>query len=217
MYLLGISSLKFLSYSADLLLALNVIVFSAYLFKLNTANKIFTVYLAVILIGEIISKIMIYNGYQNISMSHYYFILQFVFLSLFYLQLMKHVFQRRLIKTLLVVVIIFLTIQYYFYPELLFKFNITEVFITSFLILTYTLFHFYNILNEKKEYYLINSGILVYLFGSTIIFLSGNIILMIPTKMKLDNVANYINIILYIFYQILVFSEFLNIKKKLNN
>ncbi|ODS81579.1 MAG: hypothetical protein ABS44_19090 [Chryseobacterium sp. SCN 40-13] len=38
------------------------------------------------------------------------------------------------------------------------------------------MFHFYNLLNKEKNYYYINTGILIYLFGSTVLFISGNLI-----------------------------------------
>ena len=77
------------------------------------------------------------------------------------------------------------------------------------------MFHFYNILNEKKKYYYINTGILLYLFGSTVLFISGNIISRLdlaPTK-----IIWMLNSVLYIVYQIFILLEWkeIFIKKQL--
>ena len=96
-----------------------------------------------------ISKIMIHNKYENISMSHYYFIMQFIFLSFFYIEILHLPIQKKIIKVGLISIPIILSIQYVLYPELIFKFNIVEVFICSFSIIIYATFHFYNMLNIK--------------------------------------------------------------------
>lgn len=148
---------------------------------------------------------MIHNKYQNISMSHYYFILQFIFLSFFYLEILVLPIQRKIIKIGLTIIPIILIIQYILNSKLIFIFNIFEVFVCSFSIVIYATFHFYNMLNEKRLFYYINSGILIYLFGSTIIFLSGNVIIM-----KANGLGQYladINVYLYIFYLTMIFIE----------
>ena len=63
--------------------------------------------LFVVLIGEIISKVMIYNGFENIVMSHYYFIFQFLLLSLFYLELINVNIQRKIIQISLLIIPVF--------------------------------------------------------------------------------------------------------------
>ena len=152
-----------------------------------------------------ISKIMIYNKYQNISMSHFYFIMQFITLSLFYNQILISHIQKKIIKITLLIVPVILIIQYILNPRLIFVFNLLEVFICSFSIVIYATFHFYNMLNEKRKFYFINIGILIYLFGSTIIFLTGNILIMKPTG--LGRYISTINVVLYIFYLTLILIE----------
>lgn len=173
--------------------------------KSGKAHKIFTIYLLVIFIGEMISKLMVFNKYENISMSHYYFISQFILLSLFYLEILILPLQKTIIRFLMVLIPIVLTIQYLVYPELIFKFNLIEVFLCSFSIVVYAVFHFYNMLNHKRLYYFINSGLLIYLFGSTIIFLSGNV-LIIKSK-AISCYLGYINVFLYLFYLTMIFIE----------
>ena len=67
------------------------------------------------------------------------------------------------------------------------------------------MFHFYNILNEKKKYYYLNTGILLYLFGSTVLFISGNLI----TRLDLapSKIVWILNSLLYIVYQFFILLE----------
>lgn len=189
------------------MLTVNIFIFFLFLFKRGRVFKIYAIYLLFILIGEIVSKVMIYRGFENIAMSHYYFILQFLLLSLFYLELIHVKTQRRIIQYLLLIIPVFLGIQYFMEPDLIYKFNIIEVFITSFTLIIYATFHFYNMLSSNKVFYYINSGILVYLLGSTIIFLSGNILII-----KVDPLNHFLNVVhinvtLYIFYLFMIFTE----------
>lgn len=200
-----ISNVHLVIYFSYILHFVNIILFFIGFSKNGKAYKIFSIYLFVILLGEIISEIMVSNKYQNISMSHYYFIFQFLFLSLFYIHILKFKFQKRIIKFGLFVIPITLVIQYIYNPKLFFIFNLFEVFICSFSIVIYATFHFYNMLNKEKEFYYINSGILIYLFGSTIIFLCGNVLIM--KKSGLSFYLIYINAILYIFYLTMILIE----------
>lgn len=61
-----ISNFKIAVNIAHLFHIINVILFFIGFSKFGKAYKIFTVYLIVIISGEIISKIMIYNKYENI-------------------------------------------------------------------------------------------------------------------------------------------------------
>ena len=191
--------------AAHILHGLNVILFLIGFSKNGKAYKIFTIYLAVIIIGEMISKIMIHNKYENISMSHYYFIMQFIFLSFFYIEILHLPIQKKIIKVGLILIPIILAIHYILNPKLIFIFNLFEVFICSFSLIIYATFHFYNMLSEKRQFYYINSGLLIYLFGSTIIFLSGNLLILSDTM--LSNYLVSINVCLYIFYLLMILLE----------
>ena len=60
-------------------------------------------------------------------------------------------------------------------------------------------------LNEKKEFYYINMGIFMYLFGSTILFLVGNLTTVLSPKMSL--ITWILNAFLYIVYQLFILVE----------
>lgn len=161
---------------------------------------------------QMIGYILLKLGKNNLFLSHFYFILQFVLISFFYLHLRMNDFQKKTIKIGFVSCLVVLGIQYALDPGAFFKFNLFEIFITSFLLIIYTTFYLYNLLNEKKEFYYINLGILIYLFGSTVIFLAGNL----TTIYKLKLVFNIwiLNAILYVIYQLMILFEW---KKNYSN
>ena len=200
-----ISNINLLANVSHIMLFMNIVLFFMGFAKNGKAHKIFSIYLLIIFIGEMTSEIMIYRKYENISMSHYYFILQFIFLSLFYLEILTVPIQKKIIKIVLFVVPILLGIQYSLNPKLIFVFNLFEVFVCSLSIVVYATFHFFNMLSQQKKYYYVNAGILIYLFGSTIIFLAGNV--MIISGKYIGRLLVTINVILYLIYLTLIFIE----------
>ncbi len=207
--------LDLLIHIGNLLLGINFILFFIKMKKISRAILVFTLYLLCILIIQITSVYLRSQSINNLYLSHYYFILQFIFLSIFYLEIINNTFQRKVIKISVPICLISLSIQYYFNHDLLVKFNLFEIFITSFLIIIFSMFHFYNILNEKRKYYYLNTGILLYLFGSTVLFISGNLI----TRLDLapSKIVWILNSLLYIVYQFFILLEwreiFLNKEK----
>ncbi len=170
---------------------------------------IFTFYLFVMIIIQSCTSYLKSIHVNNLFVSHYYFILQFVLLSLFYLNIIDNAFQKKTIKITVPFCLLILGIQYYLNNDLYEKFNLFEIFITSFLLIIFSMFHFYNILNEKKKYYYINTGILLYLFGSTVLFISGNLI----SKLDLapSKIVWILNSLLYIVYQVFILIEWMEI------
>lgn len=169
------------------------------------AYTIFTWYLGVIFSIQIISNALMRLHTNNLFLSHFYFIGQFVLLSFFYLTILKKDFQKKIVKVSLVLGLSVLGIQFANDTSLFFKFNLFEIVITSFLLIVFATFHFYNMLNEKKEFYYINIGIVMYLFGSTILFLVGNLTTTLSSKMSL--ITWILNSALYIVYQIFILIE----------
>jgi hypothetical protein len=200
-----------------LILLLNLILFIKGFPKQGKAYKIFTWYLGVIFIIQISSNALMKIHINNLFLSHFYFIGQFISLSFFYFAILKEEYQKRTVKLGLFIGLSVLGIQYANDTSLFFRFNLFEIFITSFLLIIYAVFHFYNMLNEKKEFYYINMGILLYLFGSTILFFVGNLTAILSPKMSL--LTWTLNAFLYIIYQIFVLVEWRKIflTKQFNN
>jgi hypothetical protein len=209
---------QILAYIGYFFLLLNFILFLKSIAHKGKAYKLFVFYLGLILIVQILSEILIRKRTNNLYLSHFYFIGQFIILSLFYFNLLKKVdLQRKIVKGGLVAVLLILGVQYFNDPSLFLKFNLFEIFITSFVIIIYAAFHFYNLLNEKKEFYYINIGILMYLFGSTVLFLAGNF--MTSLSPEINQLPWIFNSFLYIVYQVFILIEWKKSysKKKLNS
>lgn len=209
---------QILAYIGYFFLLLNFILFLKSAAHKGKAYKLFVFYLGLILIVQILSELLIRQRTNNLYLSHFYFIGQFVILSLFYFNLLKKVdLQRKVVKGGLVAVLLILGVQYFNDPSLFLKFNLFEIFITSFVIIIYAAFHFYNLLNEKKEFYYINIGVLMYLFGSTVLFLAGNF--MTSLSPEINQLPWIFNSFLYIVYQVFILVEWKKSysKKKLNS
>lgn len=197
---------KFFITLAVAILAINCFLYFKSYYKNGKAFRIYSIYLGLILIIEIASRVIIHFRYENLFLSHYYFTLQFILLSLFFLELSIDNLQKKIIKIGLVICPLVLVTQLILDPSLLNKFNLFEVFITSFLIIVYSTFHFYNMLSIKKEFYFVNIGIIIYLFGSTILFLVPNLVIKYySTEMSQFN--GTLNGFLYMIYQLLVLYE----------
>jgi hypothetical protein len=196
---------QILAYIGYIFLLLNLILFFLSFSKQGKAYKIFILYLGIIFVVQILAKIYSAQNINNLFLSHFYFIGQFVLLSLFFKTLLKEKYQKNIVKAGLTLGLLTLGIQYWLDPSLFLKFNLFEIFITSFLLIIYSTFHFYNMLNEKKEFYYINMGILLYLFGSTILFLAGNLIVTLSSKM--NKWTWILNSFLYIIYQLFILVE----------
>ncbi len=167
--------------------------------------KIFTSYLFIMLVIQIISNLLWYFKEENLYLSHYYFILQFILLSLFYRELFIDRKKKRIIQITFFVVMSVLGIQYINTPSLYHKFNLLEIVLTSLSIVSFSVLYFYNSLTEKMEFTYVNSGIFIYLISSTLIFCSGNFTNAYDSS--LDKILWLFNSILFVVYQILIFME----------
>lgn len=188
------------------LIVLNAVLYTkSYIFnKKNVTLLYLTLYLLSSATVMIISSILGYQSKDNLHYSHIYFISQFIFLSLFYRTLFKSQ-QRKWVLLILGIILSGLTFQYLHKPHLVHQFNLFEIFITSLPIIIYSVIHLYNSLNKKGEYMFINSGILIYITVSTLIFILGNYLKEYYggtiTKIWM------INKILYIVYLVLILVE----------
>jgi len=188
-----------------LLLVINMVLFFIGFSKSGRAYRIFAVYLAIMFVIQMVANIMSYMSFNNLFVSHFYFILQFIVLSLFYLELLNTNTQRKTVRLFLVICPLVLMLQYFNDADIFFKFNLFEIFITSFLLIIYSTFYLYNMLNTKRLFYYVNIGILIYLFGSTVLFLTGNI--MTKLNSSLNDHTWVLNSALYIVYQLFILYE----------
>lgn len=164
-----------LVYIGKLILLINFILFLKGCSKQGKAFKIFTCYLGLVFIIEVVSGILKHLNIHNLFLSHFYFIGQFTILSYFYYTILKEERQKKMVRVGFFVGLLAIVIQYAYDPSLFFKFNLFEIFITALLLIIFAIFNFYNMLNERRVFYYINMGLLLYLFGSTVLFFVGNL------------------------------------------
>ena len=190
------------------ILFINIIVFLM-TFKFHKKKKtylIFTAYLIVTFVIQACSFYLAYDGGRdNLFLSHYYFILQFILLSFFYECLfVKH--QKKYVFATLIIILIILTVRFVNEPSRYFKFDLVEIFICSLPIVIYSMVYLYNSLNMSKGFLYINAGILIYLSASTLIFILGNYLSTQDINTGIREIW-MINDVLYLFFLILIFIE----------
>lgn len=178
-------------------------------------HSLFLVYLIFIFIIEVVSNVFYIKKINNLFLSHYYFIGQFLLLGIFFYQILIEKYQKKIAFLLLVTISLVLIVQYSLDPKKYYTFNLFEIFITSYSIIILALFHLYDLLANKKEYYYITLGLLLYLISSTTIFLSGNLYTIMNKQMHKE--IWIFNVLMFILYQIFILIEWLvNYRKTIN-
>lgn len=192
-------------------LACAILYFKGFI-KNDKAFRIFAIYLLLISLILMTSYFVGRGGARqpNLFLSHYYFIVQFVLLSMFYKQLLGF----KWIYWVLITVLILLSYQYIKDPDMYFRYNPLGMTVTQSALVLYSILYFYKCLNYKGEFLLVNIGIFFYLLSSILIFASGNLVfnLDIPTS-ALDTLIG-LNTILYLIFQILIVIEWYRIYKR---
>jgi len=192
-----------ISNTSDVVLFINTFLFLKVHKKNSIAFKLFSYYLLFILIIQVITGYMRAHNLNNLYVSHYYFIGQFIFISLFFLHLEKQKKIKKLIKTSTLLVLVSLGFYYFNTPNAYYKFNIYEIIVTSIPLVIYSFYFFVKkIESEDKKFIYLNSGLFVYLSCSTLIFTAGNI-----ENASFKNIIWYSNVTLYLLYQILILLE----------
>lgn len=187
------------------LLLLNSVLYFKGFFNQGKAFKIFTVYLLGTVLIQIFSKFFSSLYGNNLFLSHFYFIGQFVVLSLFFKSLFNIKKQKLLVNGILIIGMSILAGQYLLDPNLFFRFNLFEIFLTSFLVIVLATVHLYNLLTEKKVFYYCTIGMLLYLFSSTVLFLVGNLTALLSKEYQL--LPWTLNALLIIVYQLFILFE----------
>lgn len=142
---------------------------------------------------------------NNLFLSHFYFIFQFIFLSLFYRELFNKK-QQNWVNVIFVLVALVLSIQYINEPSQFKKFNLLEILLTSFPLVLYSIIHLYNSLSKPGKFMYINAAVLIYLSASTLIFILANLIIIVVDKSISNNVW-LLNKVFYVGYLLLILTE----------
>lgn len=191
-----------LLYIGDFILLINLYIYLKSYKNFSIAFKIFSYYLILSFTIEIITSFYFESGENNLYLSHYYFISQFILLSLFFKQLLKNPVFRKFISVILIIVLVALGVYYINFPSNYYKFNVFEIVITSLPLLVYSfLFFIQKMEGTDKRFIYIVSGFFLYVLCSTLLFTVGNI------EAEIKRIIWYSNALLYIVYQVLIFVE----------
>jgi hypothetical protein len=186
----------------NIILAINTFLFFKSYRKKTVAFKIITFYLLYVLVIQLRMDYLFKHGIPNLHYMHFYFIGQFVFLSFFFILEFKNKLLSNIIRIYLFIALVSLGVCYFSYPEFLTEHNIFEVVVTSIPLITYSfIFLVKRIDSDNKNFIYLNSGLLVYITCSTLIFIAGNL------KSDIKIFIWLFNVTLYLVYQILVFVE----------
>ena len=198
-----------------IMLGINSLLFLTGFFRNGKTYKKFTLYLISMSVIQFFTYYLWKVKANNIHLSHYYLVTQFILLSLFYYHLFKNKAQKIIVVSILVTVVSVLIIQSYLHPDLLYRFNLLEILCTSLTLVFFSIIHFYNSLSETKQFTYINSGIFIYVLSSTLIFCSGNI--MTELDPSINRLVWFMNVVLYLVYQLLItFEWYQNFRKPTN-
>lgn len=178
--------------------------------------QIITVYLILLFVEELCCNIIgFYSPGSNFFLSHYYFLFQFIALSVFFYNLFRNIILKRIVLYCLILVLMILIVQYYETPGLYWEFNFLEIEMTSILLIIYALiFLIKNFKRAKHEYLYLCNGLIIYLASSLSIFLSGNTDSVIFTEPFILDFW-FFNSLFYILYQFLIFKEWRSLNNKI--
>ena len=196
---------------------ITVVINTILFFKSFTYNgkafKIFTYYLLLISIIQVISYLLHLFTDYNLYMSNVYIIVQFAVLTLFFRELLN----LKILLYIGILVLAFLGYQYVSDFSLFLKYNSVGIALTQGIITIYALLYFYFSLTKKdSKFLLINLGIFLYMISSSLILASGNLVFNFDLISKEDYILLLtLNSVFYIIFQILVFIAWYgNFRKK---
>jgi hypothetical protein len=190
-----------------ILLLINILIYISGIKKATKkAYLVFTTYLIFIGVIEVLGVLFLKAKGGNLFLTHYYFIIQYLFLSYFYYLIIENCSVKKLIKTLTPLTLVSLSIQYFFYPDLFVIFNQYEIFICITPIVVYATCHLFQVFKtQNKKYIYITCGALLYFLPHALIFSSGNLMPQLPKKV--NTIIWEINTIIYAVFLILIFVE----------
>ncbi|ARV09518.1 hypothetical protein BTO05_07640 [Winogradskyella sp. PC-19] len=185
--------------------------------KGDKSYQIFCIYITFIALIEIVSGIMNYNGIYNLFFSHVYFYGEFLFLSLFFRQLIEKSQKTKaslliIIFASILVFLIILSASGYF---VLSPFHPIEVLVCGLPILALAIVHLYNSLSKSLKYVYITIGVIVYKTVSVLVFTLQNFANNIDSFDNLSNILLGLNsVFLYIYYGLIIFEWFKSFRQK---
>ncbi len=168
-------------------------------------HKIFTIYLLLtscIVFSEIFC---LKNSFYLFPIIHVFFVFGFLVASFFYYNIIKKKLFKRLLVFCTVAYYLILLIQFSLDNLLLYKINLFESFIFSFVLTVCNLVFLYENLTQKAIYFYVVIGSLIYQFGSIILLFAFS--LFRDTNLKTGMQILNLHTILTLIYCCFVFFE----------
>lgn len=198
-------------------LTLSVLFFSYSYFKNKTGNVLYLViYLVCMLLTNAMSYISSELNLNNLFISHIYFWIQFIIISLLFRSLITSRIPKIIIHFFLITVPLVLMVQYIWKPEIFLKLNLLEIILCSLPLCSFSVMYLFQSLESKsKKWLFFSTGIFIYLLCSTIVFVAIDTFYQKFSKMPFWG-RNFwiINNIVYLLYLILILVEwFVNLRR----
>ncbi len=185
----------------DITVVLSIVLSILYLLSFtrnSKAYKFLTAYLVFICVIQVLSFYLVrVKSENNIFLSHYYYVSQFITLSLFYYYLLR----QKWILWVLGIVFVYLGYQYINEPGLYFKYNSLGIALTQTVLVLFALWYLYQSISVKNEFILVNIGMFIYLLSSVIIFAFGNLVFDIEVPRYISRFLNDLNAVFYLLLQ----------------
>ncbi|WP_290671523.1 hypothetical protein [Kordia sp.] len=210
------SLLDIFSDSSTILLLLNAVLYAKYILSKDLTYKYFAIYLILMAVNQSFVTIFFELEIDNTFLANTFMIAQFILLSLFYYAIFEMQNRRKYILIILIIVSIILGVQYIWTPNLFFNYNTIGIIATSSILISYAITYFFYYIGDKElKLYLVNSGILIYLLGTILIFSIANVGLKIARDIE---VALWIlNAFIYLVFQVIITTQwFVDRKRKKN-
>ena len=174
-------------------------------FKHKSAYKYLTIYLLVVGIIQMWAYFIGRGGahQNNLFLSHYYFGLQFVCLSMFYRYLLKY----RWIVWIMFIVLAAYVYQFYADSELYYRYNPWGIVMTTLPIVVYSSLYLLKGINQKTEFNIVSTGLLLYLLSTLLIFASGNVVIDLDISNETKQIIIHVNRVLYLIFLAMVVLE----------
>lgn len=207
------SLLVIFSYSSTIVLILNSILYSKHILSKDLAYKYFAIYLILMAINQLAGTVLFKFEMDNLFLANTYLLAQFIMLSLFYHAIFEGKKQRNYILGALALILIILGVQYFWTPDLFLQYNTIGVIITSTVLISYSIIYFFSYISDKiLKLYLVNSGILIYLLGTILIFSIANVSRGLDKE--IERALWILNALIYLVFQIIILVQWFSDRKK---
>ncbi|MAN59903.1 MAG: hypothetical protein CMC08_08740 [Flavobacteriaceae bacterium] len=199
-----VAVLEYFQNFSILFLVINTVLYLLRWKNADRAFRIFTLYLVAMTMVQLISSYVASVLHQNnLYMFHFYFVLQFVILSIFYANLLRA--QR--VLWVLFAVLGFLAFEYVRTPRVFFEYHPSGVSITQGILVLYGILYLYRNISGNGKLIYLNTGIFLYLLTSVLVFASGNLVFNVNISLNAIMAINSINDIAYFIFQLFIFYE----------